>query len=93
MLAREAREISKCNAHLVARKQLNEAIEKMEKEIKKNAKEGHFQALIQVALSNQWINHHCSDAFVDYFQHKGFEVKSNVFQTFETVILSFICRW
>ena len=89
MNASEAREIAVKNADKVANRQLEEAIARMDQEIRENVSLGFFDARIEIKPSEQWKDYNCTNRFKNHFRSKGFGVEFDEFGT--NLIL--ICQW
>lgn len=89
MNATEAREIAVKNADKVANRQLEEAVARMDQEIRENVDLGFFDARIEIKPSEQWMKYNCTNRFRKHFREKGFGVEFDEFGT--NLIL--ICTW
>lgn len=74
MNAAEARKLSEENLHKKAKAQLEKAIQELEEQIEYAAKDGCYQARIEVVCDIAW--NECSNTIklTHYFESKGFKV-------------------
>lgn len=76
MNALEAKQLTRENSTTRAENDLDEAISRLEENIKTAAKEGYSVAQIGLQINNSWIKNHNNEKIHDHFSDKGFTVSS-----------------